>query len=124
MFCRPINCVAPVVKKLKQVSSYIVQYPILRAVQSAFTLYFLANLFNQTPSQLLWEASSRLLQLMHEDCTYTYPPLSIARYSLIQLGELEQCRVEKLAHGYNTVAQDILVPVYLNSTSNLAVNRN
>ncbi|KAK2176368.1 hypothetical protein NP493_665g00034 [Ridgeia piscesae] len=26
----------------------------------------------QTPSQLLWEASSHMLQLMCEDCTYIY----------------------------------------------------
>ena len=41
----------------------------------------LTDLFNQTPSQLFWEASSHMLQLMHEGCSYTYPPLSIARYS-------------------------------------------
>ena len=33
-------------------------------------------------------------------------PLSIARYSFIQLSELEQCRVTKLAQGFNTAAQD------------------
>ena len=32
---------------------------------------------------------------MCEGCSYTYPPLSIARYSFIQLSELEQCRVKK-----------------------------
>ena len=41
-----------------------------------------------------------------EGCSYTYPSLSIARYSFIQLSELEQCRVKKLAHGFNTAAQD------------------
>ena len=41
-----------------------------------------------------------------EDCSYTYPPLSIARYSFTQLSELEQCRVKKLAQGFNTAAQD------------------
>ena len=35
------------------------------------------------------------------------PPLSIARYSFIQLSELEQCRVKKLAEGFNTAAQDL-----------------
>ena len=35
-----------------------------------------------------------------------YPQLSIARYSFIQLSELEQCRVKKLAQGFNTAAQD------------------
>ena len=39
-------------------------------------------------------------------CAYTYPPLSIARYSFIQLSELEQCRVKKLSQGFNTAAQD------------------
>ena len=62
----------------------------------------LTDLFTQTPSRLLWEASSRMLQLMREGCSYTYPPLSIARYSFIQLSELEQCRVKKLAQGFNT----------------------
>ena len=32
--------------------------------------------------------------------------LSIARYSFIQLSELEQCRVKKLAQDFNTTAQD------------------
>ena len=30
-----------------------------------------------------------------EGCSYTYPPLSIARYSFKQLSELEQCRFKK-----------------------------
>ena len=42
------------------------------------------------------------LQLMHRGCTYTYPPLSIARYSFIQLRELEQCRVKNLAQGQDS----------------------
>ena len=91
---------------IKKVSSYIAQYPILRIVQSALHITSLADLFNQTPSQLLWEASSHMLQLMREGCSYTYPPPSIARYSFIQLSELEQCRVKKLAQGFNTAAQD------------------
>ena len=78
-----------------KVSSYIAQYPVLRTAQS--TLHFISrtDLFIQTPSQLLWEASSHMLQLM-----------SIARYSFIQLSELEQCRVKKLAQSFNTAAQD------------------
>ena len=47
-----------------------------------------------------------MLQLMREGWSYTYPPLSIARYSCIQLSELEQCRVKKLAQEFNTAAQD------------------
>ena len=93
-------------KKVK-VGSYIAQYPILRIAQSALHITSLAHLYNQTPSQLLWEASSRMLQLMCEGCSYTYPPLSIARYSFRQLSELEQCRVKKRAQGFNTAAQDL-----------------
>ena len=43
---------------------------------------------------------------MCKGCAYTYPPLPIARFSLIQLSELEQCRVNKLVQGFNTTAQD------------------
>ena len=36
-------------------------------------------------------------QLIHEDYSYkTYSPLSITRYSFIQLNELEQCGVNEL----------------------------
>ena len=88
-------------------SSYIAQYPVLRTVQGTLHFTSLTDLFTQTPSRLLWEASNHMLQLMHEGCSYTYPPLSIARYSFIQLSELEQCRVKKLAQGFNTAAQDL-----------------
>ena len=79
-------------KKAKKASSYIAQYPALRTVQSALQHFTsLTDLFTQTPSRLLWEASSNMLQLMH---------------SFIQLSELEQCRVKKLAQGFNIAAQD------------------
>ena len=61
-----------------------------------FTLYIPADLFNQIPSQLVWEVSSHTLQLIRDGCSYTYPPLSIASYSIIQPSELEQCRVKNL----------------------------
>ena len=48
-----------------------------------------------------------MLQLMRKGCSYTYLPLSIARYSYIQLSELEQCRVKKRAKGFNTAAEDL-----------------
>ena len=87
-------------------SSHIAQYPVLRTVQSDLHFTSLTDLFTQTPSRLLLEASSQMLQLMREGCSYTYPPLSIARYSFIQLSALEQCRVKKLAQDLNTAAQD------------------
>ena len=61
-------------KEIK-VSSYIAQYPILRIAQSALHFTSLAVLFNQTPSQLLWEACSHMLQLMREGCSHTYQSL-------------------------------------------------
>ena len=78
-------------------SSYVAQYPVLRTVQSALHFTSLTNLFTQTPSRLLWETSSHMLQLMREDYSNTYPPLSIARYSLYS-------RVNKRAQGFNTAA--------------------
>ena len=90
----------------KKASFYIAQYPVLRTVQSALHFISLTDLFTQTPSRLLWEASSHMLQLMREGCSYTYTPLSIARYSFIQLSELEQCRVKNRAQGFNTTTQD------------------
>ena len=89
---------------VKKRSSYIAQYPVLRTAQSALHFTSLTDLFTQTPYRLLWEASSHMLQLMREGCSYTYPPLSIARYSFIQLSELEQCRMKKLAQGFNAAA--------------------
>ena len=95
---------SPCCCKLKA-SSYIAQYPVLRTVQSALHFTSLTDLFTQIPSRLLWEASSHMLQLMRGGCSYTYPPLSIARYSFIQLSELEQCRVKKLTQCFNTAAR-------------------
>ena len=93
------------VTKVK-LSSYIAQYPVLMTIQSSLLFTSLTDLFTQTPLRLLWEASSHTLQLMREGCSYTYPPLSIVRYSFIQLSELEQCRVKKICQGFNTAAQD------------------
>ena len=56
-----------------------------------FTLTSLTDLFNQTPSQLLWEASSHMLQLMREDCSTT----------------VNSQVVNTIAQGFNTAAQDL-----------------
>ena len=104
LFCK-YNVVKIRSSSCKNESSYIAQYPVLRTVQSVLHFTSLTDLFTQTPSRLLWEASSLMLQLMHEGCSYTYSPLSIARYSFIQLTELEQCRVKKLVQDFNTGAQ-------------------
>ena len=66
-------CLCMVRKTKVKVSSYTAQYPILGIAQSALHFTSLTVLFNQTPSQLLWEASSHMPQLMRIDCSYTYP---------------------------------------------------
>ena len=62
-------------------------------------LYSLADLFNRRPSWLLWEAFSHAA-ILRRLLVHKYSSLSIARYSFIQLSELEQCRVKKLAQGF------------------------
>ena len=90
------RCHCKVSDRKRQVVN-IAQYPVLSALH--FTS--LTDLFTQTPSRLLWE----MLHLMCESCSYTYPPLSTARYACVQLSEQEQCRVKKLAQCYNIAAQ-------------------
>ena len=63
-----------------------------------FTLYSLADLYNQTPYRLLWEAFSHV-EINARRHSHKYSPLSIARYSFVQQ-QLEQCRVKKLAQGF------------------------
>ena len=46
------------VQAWKKVCSFTAQYPVVRIAQSALHFISLTDLFNQTPSQLLWEASS------------------------------------------------------------------
>ena len=65
-----------------------------------FTLYCLADLFNQTRSRLLWEAFSHAAINSQWLFVNKYSPLSIARYSIILLSELEQCRVKKRLQGF------------------------
>ena len=48
-----------------------------------------------------------MLQLMCEGCSYIYPPLSIVRYTFIQLIELEQYEMKKLVQSFKTAAQDL-----------------
>ena len=69
----------------QKVSSYIAQYPIFRIAQSALYITCLTDLFNQTPSQLLWEASSHMLQLMCEG--YLYISTTVYSHVLIYTAE-------------------------------------
>ena len=51
-----LSCVTISVK----VNSYTAEYPVLRTAQIALHFTSLTDLFNRTPSQFLWEASSRM----------------------------------------------------------------
>ena len=61
-----------------------------QACSKRFTLYSLADLFTQTPSRVLHETFSHAAPNSRRLPVHTYSPLSIARYSFIQLSELEQ----------------------------------
>ena len=70
-----------------KVCSYIARYPVLGTVQSA--LHFTP--WRTCSFQCYLDFSgknSATLQLLSKDYSFTYPPLSVARYSFIQLSEL------------------------------------
>ena len=63
-----------------------------------FTLQTLAELFIPTPTtRVLWKHSATL-QLLCKDYSFTYPPVSIARYSFIQLNDQNQREVNETAY--------------------------
>ena len=64
-----------------------------------FTLYFLADLFDQTTSQLLWKTHKHTAINARRLFLHKYPPHCKTKYSCIQLSELEQRRVNELANG-------------------------
>ena len=79
------------IKKVK-VRSYIARYPVLGHAQRAlqFTSHF-----------------SGTLQLLREDYPFTYPLLSAARYSIIQLSELWQRGMNEIAKGSKRQQEDL-----------------
>ena len=84
----------PIHVKILKLCFYIAQYPVLRTAQSVFTLYFPGRpVHSNTISTFLGSIQPHL---MCESCSYTYPPLFIARHSFIQLSELEQCGVKSI----------------------------
>ena len=74
-------------KKVK-VCFYIVQYPVRWTAQSAFHfLLSLADLFIATPFSASPGSILGRQQLRATTKSLTFPPLSIARYSFIQLSQ-------------------------------------
>jgi len=90
---------------IRYLKGKILYSPILRIVQSAWRFTPLADLFTQTLPQLLWVASSHMLQLMRDDWSYTYQLMSIARYPLLHLFILKQFGVKNIFQGFNTAAR-------------------
>jgi len=68
------------------------------------------DLFNQTPSQCLWEAFSHDAIIVQTSFNHTYPPLFIAKYSFTRLYALRQCRLNKTAEKALKQQQEDLNP--------------
>ena len=82
----------------KKVRSYIALYPVHRTAQSALHFTHWQTCSFQGHFNFFGKYSATL-QLLREGYSFTYPPVFIARYSFIQLSELWQCGVIKLAKG-------------------------
>ena len=90
-------------KKVKvKVCSYIARYPVHRTAQSA--LHFTPW---QTCSFLLWEVFSHAAIAARRLFVHISTTVCIARYSFIQLSELWQRGVIKLAKGSNRPQWDL-----------------
>ena len=76
--------------------SYIARYPVIGTVRSA--LHFTPWQICSFQRHLDFSGKhSATLQLYREDYSFTYPFLSVARYSFIQLSELWQCGINEIA---------------------------
>ena len=88
------------------VNSYIAQYTVLRTAQRAFTLYFPGRpVQSNTISTSL--GSIQLYAAVNVRWLLVYISTTVYSQVLIQLTELEQCKVKKLAQGFKTAAQDL-----------------
>ena len=75
---------------------YISECPVLGTAQSA--LHFTSWQTCSFQRHLDFSGKhSATLQLLHEDYSFRYPPLSVAMYSFIQLSELWQREMHELA---------------------------
>ena len=83
-------------KKKKKVWFYIALYPIRWTAQSALHFPPLADLFIPTPFSASL-GSILAMQQLRNDYSLTFPPLSIARYSFIQLSRLRRREVKENA---------------------------
>ena len=89
-----------VVNIIKQLITYIAQYPILRIAQSA--LHFTS--WQTCSTRFLWKASSQAAVNARRPFVY-YSTMPLAIYALVQLSELEHCRMEEFPR-FDTAAHD------------------
>ena len=82
--------------KKKKVWFYIALYPVHWTAQSALHFPPLADLFIPTPFSASL-GSILAMQQLRNDYSLTFPPLSIARYSFIQLSRLRRREVKENA---------------------------
>ena len=82
--------------KRKKVWFYIALYPVRWTAQSALHFPPLADLFIPTPFSASL-GSILAMQQLRNDYSFTFPPLSIARYSFIQLSRLRRREVKENA---------------------------
>ena len=80
----------------KKVWFYIALYPVRWTAQSALHFPPLADLFIPTPFSASL-GSILAMQQLRNDYSLTFPPLSIARYSFIQLSRLRRREVKENA---------------------------
>ena len=83
----------------KKVWFYIAQYPVRWTAQSALHIPPRADLFIPTPFSASL-GSILAMQQLRNDYSLTCPPLSIARYSFIQLSRLRRREVKENAHTF------------------------
>ena len=83
-------------KKKKKVWFYIALYPVRWTAQRALHFPPLADLFIPTPFSASL-GSILAMQQLRNDYSLSFPPLSIARYSFIQLSRLRRREVKENA---------------------------
>ena len=83
-------------RPVKKVWFYIALYPVRWTAQSALHFPPLADLFIPTPFSASL-GSILAMQQLRNDYSLTFPPLSIARYSFIQLSRLRRREVKENA---------------------------
>ena len=83
-------------RRKKKVWFYIALYPVRWTAQSALHFPPLADLFIPTPFSASL-GSILAMQQLRNDYSLTFPPLSIARYSFIQLSRLRRREVKENA---------------------------